>query len=178
MTDQQPGDLLDEAAKLLDAVRRRVGDAARAAASGTPSSLDDEDDEDVWGRATKRAPEDAAEDASEDATEDAAGEPEGTRAEASRGGAAGEDVWAQVLEEERRAEAGPSECQNCPVCRAIALARESGPDVRRHVEQAGRSLLAALSDVVAAYERTRSGRPGRSGRNGPDGPAGSAADIG
>ncbi|MEV5571151.1 hypothetical protein AB0L06_13970 [Spirillospora sp. NPDC052269] len=145
MTDQQPGDLIDEAAKLLDAVRRRVGDAARAAASGSRPALDD-DDEDVWARVTKDAP----------GPERARGRGEPRVA----GESDGEDVWAQVLAEEPHVATGAPECRNCPVCRAIALARESGPDVRRHVEQAGRSLLAALSDVVAAYGRTRSGRSG------------------
>ncbi|WP_026411688.1 hypothetical protein [Actinomadura oligospora] len=206
MTDQQPGDLLDEAAKLLDAVRRRVGDAARAAASGPRPSLDD--DEDVWARATAdahahedaradegartrddvwaRATTDARARVDEDprvregartrddvwaraAEEARASEhaPGSGRAEASRGDARergkadGEDVWAHVLAEDPHIATGALECRNCPVCRAIALARESGPDVRRHVEQAGRSLLAAVSDVVAAYGRTRSGRSGR-----------------
>jgi hypothetical protein len=184
MTDQQPGDVLDEAAKLFDAVRRRVGQAARAAssvasgmsggqdqASGAPrppSAADD--DADVWARATDEA---RADDARAEAAraERSAGRP----GPGGRGKAAGEapdgDVWAHVLAADPHIATGAPECRNCPVCRAIALARESGPDVRRHVEQAGRSLMAAALDVAAAYERTRSGRgpgPGRTDGSGGD----------
>ncbi|MFC4907759.1 hypothetical protein [Actinomadura gamaensis] len=201
MTEQQPGDVLDEAAKLLDAVRRRVGDAARAATSGRLPGSDDN----VWAKAT--APEegrpstpepnqddanarahagtdargDAGADARARAREDVwARATEEARAETSRGRAgrqgkaAREDVWARVLAEGPHIATGAPECRDCPVCRAIALARESGPDVRRHLEQAGRSLLAAAFDVVAAYERSRAGRAG----SGPSGASDSSGTSG
>lgn len=255
MTDQQqPGDVLVEAAKLLDAVRRRVGEAARAATSG-PLWDDDEDqdvwakatkpepkapgprsgaDEDVWAKATGPEPEPgpgtpgprpgddrdvwarAVEEAQERAKSQDPGktrdhgraqdhgtvQDHGTtrdhgtardRGEARERGRAqdrgkaredgktkaGEDVWAHVLAEEPHIATGAPECRNCPVCRAIALARESGPDVRRHVEQAGRSLMEAALDVVAAFERTRSGRAGWPGGAGASARSGrDAADVG
>ncbi|MCP2338470.1 hypothetical protein [Actinomadura rupiterrae] len=196
MTEQQPGDVLDEAAKLFDAVRRRVGEAVGAAASGTlPWS-----DEDVWADAT--TPEDArsrpeGKDAAPEGSE-GKGVPEGRdvpegrgadregkqdggrgRSEARARGAG--DVWARVLAEEPHIATGAAECRNCPVCRAIALARETGPDFRRHVEEAGRSLLAAVFDVAAAYERSRPGRArtGTSGASGTRDPSGrDATDVG
>ncbi|WP_067463169.1 hypothetical protein [Actinomadura macra] len=119
--NEQPGDVLDEAAKLFDALRRRMG------GDGTG---------DVWGRATS------------------------------------EDVPHMAT--------GAAECRNCPICRAIAVGRESGADVGRHVREAGRSLLAAGLDVVAAFDRTRgeaseAPRAGTSERSGPP-PGGSAPE--
>ncbi|WP_019630861.1 hypothetical protein [Actinomadura atramentaria] len=46
MTEQQPGDVLDEAVQLLDVLRRRF-----AGGSGGPSAAGD-----AWGRATARVP--------------------------------------------------------------------------------------------------------------------------
>ncbi|MQY02467.1 hypothetical protein [Actinomadura macrotermitis] len=120
MTDQQPGDVLDEAAKLFDVLRRKVaGAAGRGPAGG------------------------------------------------------GDDVWGAVLTEDPHIATGAPECRNCPVCRAIALARESGPDVGRHARDAARSLMAAGLDVVAAFERTRGGtrRPGPGASRPAPGPA-------
>ncbi|QXJ25287.1 hypothetical protein AGRA3207_006761 [Actinomadura graeca] len=115
---EQPGDVLDEAAKLFDALRRRMGGRDPG---GDPAG-------DVWGRAT-------AEDAPGIAT-------------------------------------GAAECRDCPICRVIAARREAGADVGRHVREAGRSLLAAALDVVAAFDRTRGKasappRAGTSERSGP-----------
>lgn len=109
MTEQRPGDVLDEAARLFDALRARMG-GGRGGAGGDGG---DRDADDVWGRATAEPP---------------------------------------------RIATGAPECRDCPVCRAIALARESGPDVSRHVREAGRSLAAAAFDVAAAFERARASR--------------------
>ncbi|MFG1999908.1 hypothetical protein ACGFNU_12245 [Spirillospora sp. NPDC048911] len=78
---------------------------------------------------------------------------------------AGDDVWSRATAEDPHIATGAPECRNCPVCRAIALARESGPDVSEHVRQAGQSLMAAAFDVMAAFERTRGPRP--AGGSGP-----------
>ncbi|GAA2578219.1 hypothetical protein SMC26_28505 [Actinomadura fulvescens] len=79
---------------------------------------------------------------------------------------AGDDVWSRATAGDPRIATGAPECRDCPICRAIALARESGPDVTAHVRQAGRSLMAAAFDVLAAYERTREPRtPDRSRRS-------------
>ncbi|GAA2406769.1 hypothetical protein GCM10010191_13640 [Actinomadura vinacea] len=135
--NEQPGDLLDEAVKLFETLRRRLGEAGGGA-----------------GRET--GPPDADERA---------------------GGRAGEDVWSRVVAEEpppgplppgERIATGAPECRDCPICRAIAVARASRADVEEHVRQAGRSLLAAALDVAAAYERTRPSQdpPGRAERRG------------
>ncbi|MBO2461833.1 hypothetical protein [Actinomadura violacea] len=110
MTDQ-PGDLINEAGKLFDAVLKRV--------VGGGSRDDDRE----------------------------------RRGERSRGGA--DDVWADATAEAPRYATGAPECCHCPVCRAIAVSRESGHDVGRHVRDAGRSLMAAALDVVQGFDRTR-----------------------
>ncbi|NDU75037.1 hypothetical protein GWI34_20755 [Actinomadura sp. DSM 109109] len=115
MSDQ-PGDVLDEAAKLVDALIRRVG-GGRDERAGR-----DDPAGSVWDRATADEP-----------TDEPAGEPAGGPHIAT----------------------GAPECRDCPVCRAIAVRREAGGDVGRHLREAGRSLAAAALDVVAAFERTR-----------------------
>ncbi|MBE1535160.1 hypothetical protein [Actinomadura algeriensis] len=159
---EQPGDILDEAGRVFDALLRR---AARTGVFGTPHRSDDRNrpepderpdgtegtDGDVWASATAepRRPEGGARDAG------------GARAERSRdeGGAR-----AGGGERERRGAGGPRvatgapECRDCPVCRAIAIRREAGGDVARHLREAGESLLAAALDVLAAADRTRDGR--------------------
>ncbi|GAA1590021.1 hypothetical protein GCM10009678_85520 [Actinomadura kijaniata] len=104
---EQPGDVLDEAAKLFDVLRRRLTGGSGTGGAGTGA----------------------------------------------------DDVWSRAVTEDPHIATGAPECRNCPICRAIAMARESGPDVGRHVRQAGAALAAAALDVVAAYERTR--EPGR-----------------
>ncbi|MGP4025253.1 hypothetical protein [Actinomadura sp. 3N407] len=107
---EQPGDALDEAAKLFDTLIKRVsgGGGGRDRAA--------HEDEDVWGRATAEEPHIAT---------------------------------------------GAPECRDCPICRAIAMKREAGGDVGRHLHDAGRSLLAAALDVVAVFDRARSERARR-----------------
>jgi hypothetical protein len=148
--NEQPGDLLDEAVKLFETLRRRWdetgGEPGRAGERPSrargPASGDDENDGDVWSRAVAEV--------------EAAG-PKDAR------------------EEPPRIATGAPECRDCPICRAIAVARESGDDVREHVREAGRSLLAAAMDVAAAFERTRGPRgPGAGPPDGPGGPV----DIG
>ncbi|TDC67733.1 hypothetical protein E1200_14095 [Actinomadura sp. GC306] len=132
---EQPGDVLDEAAKLFDALMRRVGGGGR----------------------------------DRDADEPSAGRPGGG------GPGAGEDVWASATAERPRIATGAPECLDCPVCRAIAVKREAGGDVGRHLQEAGQALLAAALDVVGAVDRTRdrtrdrdrSGASGGTSRNRP-----------
>ncbi|TDC46113.1 hypothetical protein E1281_28730 [Actinomadura sp. KC345] len=104
---EQPGGALDEAAKLFDALIRRVSGGG------------------------DRDP----------------------------GRDAGADVWGTATAEEPRIATGAPECRDCPVCRAIAVGREAGDDVGRHLHEAGQSLMAAALDVVAAFDRTRRNRP-------------------
>ncbi|MDL4819898.1 hypothetical protein [Actinomadura opuntiae] len=118
MTDQ-PGDLINEAGKLFDAVLKRVVGGG---------SADDRDD-----RAEREE------------------RPRGDRPREGGGG----DAWATATAAPPRYATGAPECCHCPVCRAIAVSRESGPDIGRHVRDAGQSLLAAALDVVQGFDRTR-----------------------
>jgi hypothetical protein len=85
------------------------------------------------------------------------------------------DVWSEATSDARgeHIATGAPECRYCPVCRAIAASRTSGPDVFSHVMSAGESLYAAVRETVAGFERTRPPRrePGGS-------PADSPADGG
>ncbi|RFS85415.1 hypothetical protein D0T12_10275 [Actinomadura spongiicola] len=129
MSDQ-PGDVLDEATKLLDTLIRRIGGVGGGGR-----------DRDTDKHADRRA----------------------DRDDAARNG----DVWSRVTTEQPTGagdagDAGDaSVCRGCPICRAIAIRREAGGDLGRHLHDAGRSLLAAALDVVAAFDRTATGRPGR-----------------
>jgi hypothetical protein len=74
------------------------------------------------------------------------------------------DVWSEATSEAwgEHIATGAPECRYCPVCRAIAASRTSGPDVVGHVMSAGEQLYAALRDAVAGFERTRpAGSPRR-----------------
>jgi hypothetical protein len=74
----------------------------------------------------------------------------------STGRPAPDDVWAQATREPIPGFAtGAPECRYCPICRTIAAARHSGPDVADHMAHAGLALIAAFRDTVEAYQRTR-----------------------
>jgi hypothetical protein len=92
------------------------------------------------------------------------------------GGSASGDVWSQATNEAwgEHIATGAPECRYCPVCRAIAASRASGPDVMSHVMSAGESLYAAVRDAVAGFERTRPPRhePGDAPADGGDRPHG------
>jgi hypothetical protein len=62
------------------------------------------------------------------------------------------DAWAEATREHRT---GAPECRYCPVCRAIAASRASGPEILSHVMAAGESLYAAAKEALAGFERTR-----------------------
>jgi hypothetical protein len=67
-----------------------------------------------------------------------------------------DDVWAQATREPMPGFAtGAPECRYCPICRTIAAARSSGPDVADHMAHAGMALIAAFRETVAGYQRTR-----------------------
>jgi hypothetical protein len=82
---------------------------------------------------------------------------------AIRGAVAGprdsDDVWSKATREDRfdHIATGSAECRVCPICRAIAAARTSGPDVVDYMVDAGESLMAAAREAVSAYERSRRG---------------------
>src|SRR3954468_20502769 len=73
------------------------------------------------------------------------------------GGPASGDVWSEATSDAwgEHIATGAPECRYCPVCRAIAASRTSGPDVVSHVRSAGESLYAAVREAVAGFERTR-----------------------
>ncbi len=86
---------------------------------------------------------------------------------------AGGDVWSEATSEAwgEHIATGAPECRYCPVCRAIAASRESGPEILSHIMAAGESLYSAVREAKAGFERTRP-RPRQAGD--PDG-AGPAA---
>lgn len=53
---------------------------------------------------------------------------------------------------------GGTECQLCPLCRLLALARTTRPDVVAHLTLAGAELAAAVRASLAGPERDA--RPG------------------
>jgi hypothetical protein len=67
------------------------------------------------------------------------------------------DVWSEATSDAwgEHIATGAPECRYCPVCRAIAASRTSGPDVVSHVMAAGESLYAAVREAVAGFEQTR-----------------------
>jgi hypothetical protein len=74
----------------------------------------------------------------------------------STGRPAPDDVWAQATRERPPGFATDApECRYCPICRTIAAARHSGPDVADHMAHAGLALIAAFRETVAAYQQTR-----------------------
>lgn len=69
-----------------------------------------------------------------------------------------DDVWSEATRADVSGShfaTGAPECTYCPICRTVAAARQSGPDVVGHVMEAGQSLFAAMRETVAAYERSR-----------------------
>lgn len=91
----------------------------------------------------------------------------------SAGAATGGDVWSEATSEAwgEHIATGAPECRYCPVCRAIAASRESGPDIFTHVMAAGESLYSAVREAKAGFERTRP-RPRTAGEPAAgDGPA-------
>lgn len=72
------------------------------------------------------------------------------------------DVWSEATSEAwgEHFATGAPECRYCPVCRAMAAARTSGPDVLGHVMSAGESLFAAFRDTMEGFERSRPPRQG------------------
>jgi hypothetical protein len=81
-----------------------------------------------------------------------------------------EDVWSRATREEHpHLATGAPECRYCPICRTIAAARESGTDVAGHMFNAGQELYAAITELVAAYDRSRPPRASARGREGSDG---------
>jgi hypothetical protein len=84
----------------------------------------------------------------------------GTRSASGRG-----DVWSEATSEPEpgmwgeHIATGAPECRYCPVCRAIAASRVSGPDVVNHMMSAGEQFYAAVREAMAGFERTRPPRP-------------------
>jgi hypothetical protein len=91
------------------------------------------------------------------------------------GDASRDDVWSEATRETWSGHfaTGAPECRYCPVCRAVAASRESGPEVLSHVMAAGEQLYSAVREAMAGFERTRP-RPRAAG----DDPAGADTATG
>jgi hypothetical protein len=63
---------------------------------------------------------------------------------------------------------GSAECSYCPVCRAIAAARSTSPEVKAHLRLAATSLVEAVAGMLATATPTPGSRPER----GPEGSQG------
>lgn len=63
---------------------------------------------------------------------------------------------------------GSAECRLCPVCRLIALARDTGPEVADHLADATASLLQAVRVVAEGYRDREASPEGRTAGEGPD----------
>ncbi len=55
---------------------------------------------------------------------------------------------------------GGQDCRYCPVCRVIALVRETSPEVKAHLASAAGSLMQAAASAMATHvaEQNRSAR--------------------
>ncbi|HEV7209566.1 MAG TPA: hypothetical protein VGN54_12625 [Mycobacteriales bacterium] len=69
--------------------------------------------------------------------------------------------WFSGATEEIPVASGSAECQLCPFCRLLALARTTKPDVVAHLIGASTELAAAVRAAVAGVERDN--RPSPSG---------------
>lgn len=67
------------------------------------------------------------------------------------------DVWSAATRDEEppHIATGAPECLYCPICRTIAAARGSGPDLAGQVLAAGQAMMAAVRDAVASHDRSR-----------------------
>ncbi|MQA96544.1 MAG: hypothetical protein GEV11_18550 [Streptosporangiales bacterium] len=70
------------------------------------------------------------------------------------GGVPQGDVWDRAVREHDDDHV-PEECRYCPVCTAIRAVRSGGPGVAEHLVDATQSVLAAVREAAAAYERSR-----------------------
>lgn len=52
---------------------------------------------------------------------------------------------------------GSAECRICPLCQLISLARNSSPELSRHLDEAMESLLALARVALDGFERQRAG---------------------
>lgn len=108
----EPGHVLEEAARLLDTLRRQLG-GERTAPNRRPAT------DDVWGRAT----------------------------------------WQEPV---HHIATGAPECLYCPVCRAIAAAREardSRSDLVGRAAGIGQSVVDLLRESLASYDQPPTGEP-------------------
>jgi len=56
---------------------------------------------------------------------------------------------------------GSEECQLCPICQALSLARRARPETFTHLADATTSFLAALRTVVETHDHaSKNGRSG------------------
>lgn len=58
---------------------------------------------------------------------------------------------------------GSAECTLCPLCRLIALARQTSPELAQRVDEAMEALVALARAALDGLERHRAGKPTGSG---------------
>ncbi len=76
-------------------------------------------------------------------------EPVGSAAEEAARLFAALEGWARTRFDGEHLASGTAECTVCPVCQAIAAARQVGPDTVTHLLDAAASFVAALRTVLA-----------------------------
>jgi hypothetical protein len=96
------------------------------------------------------------------------------------GGAKSDDVWSDAVRDDwgDHFATGAPECRYCPICRAMAATRSSGPDIVENLVGAGGSLIAAAREAMAGFERTRPADRPADHRDRHSGSADDPVDIG
>jgi hypothetical protein len=62
------------------------------------------------------------------------------------------DGWSSLTDEvHEHVATGAPECTWCPVCRAVAVVRQTSPEVRAHLASAATSLMLAVSGMMATH---------------------------
>ena len=111
--------------------------------TGTENDGTNEDDRDEVGSVGEEAVKLLA------ALQDWAGKSGGEYAGAAAGAAASAASALGAVNE--HIATGAEECRYCPVCRLIASARGTSPEVRQHLAAAASSLMQAVAGVMATH---------------------------
>lgn len=86
-------------------------------------------------------------------------EPVGSAADEAARLFAAVEGWARTRFDSEHLASGTAECTLCPVCQAIAAARQVGPETVTHLLDAAASFVAALRTVLAPAPGDGSSRP-------------------
>lgn len=74
-------------------------------------------------------------------------------------GAAASGLAARLKEIDEHLATGGAECTWCPLCRTVAVVRETSPEVRAHLATAASSLLQAGAVMLEAHARKAAAEP-------------------